>query len=263
MSAIDFKSEVLDKSMEIPVLVDFWAPWCGPCKILGPVIEQLAEEQKDKWKLVKINTEEMPDVAEEYKIRSIPNVKLFHQGEVIGEFVGALPKHSIENWLESYLPNEQKTLLEDILTRIGGETHEQAMSELDQFVTANPSFTLAKVALANQLIFANPEKAIQLVSSIKMGQKFFEAAEDIRTLSALMMFEKNGHAAGDALSKAKQAIIEQDYEKAIQQIIEATTLDKNYANDLPRRSGIALFRMWGANHELSKQYRWKFDMAMY
>ena len=78
-----------------------------------------------------------------------------------------------------------------------------------------------------------------------------------------MLLKTNGHAAGKALGKAKEAIQAEDYEQAILQIIEATTLDKNYADDLPRRSGIALFKMWGKDHELSKQYRWKFDMALY
>ena len=263
MSTLNFKEAVLDRSMETPVLVDFWAPWCGPCRILGPVIEQLADEQKDKWELVKVNTEEMPEIAEKYKIMSIPNVKLFYKGEIIGEFVGALPKRSIENWLEAYLPNAQKTQLEDILSRIGGEDHEAALRELDQFVEAYPDYSLAKVALDNQLIFTQPEKAQNLLREVKMGDKFHEAAEDIRTLANLMLFKPNGQPAGKALGKAQEAIKAKDYETAIQQIIEATTLDKSFENDLPRRSGIALFRMWGKDHDLSKRYRWKFDMALY
>jgi thioredoxin len=105
---MDFNKDVIEKSYEQPVVVDFWAPWCGPCRILGPTIEQLAEEQKDKWTLVKVNTEEEYDVAVQYRIQSIPNVKMFHEGEVIAEFAGALPRPQILAWLEEHLPNAEK-----------------------------------------------------------------------------------------------------------------------------------------------------------
>ena len=106
MAAIEFESAVLQRSREIPVVVDFWAPWCGPCRILGPVIEKLAAEAGNRWELVKLNTEEQPDIAREYGVRGIPNVKMFHGGEPIAEFVGALPEDEIRRWLDAYLPGE-------------------------------------------------------------------------------------------------------------------------------------------------------------
>ncbi len=103
---IDFQSDVIEASKTTPVLVDFWAEWCGPCVQLSPTLEKLAEEAGDSWTLLKVNTESQPELAAEYGIRSIPNVKLFVNGEISGEFVGALPEEDIKRWLESNIPDQ-------------------------------------------------------------------------------------------------------------------------------------------------------------
>ncbi|HMB89272.1 MAG TPA: thioredoxin [Rhodothermales bacterium] len=99
-----FQKEVLDKSHEKPVLVDFWAPWCGPCRILGPTLEKLVKESKGTWRLVKVNSDKHPGLSQRYGIRGIPAVKLFVDGEVRDEFVGALPEHAVRKWLDHALP---------------------------------------------------------------------------------------------------------------------------------------------------------------
>ena len=143
---IDFQSAVLDRSHEIPVVVDFWAPWCGPCRVLGPVIEAVAEEQSGLWELVKLNTEEQQDIAIEYSIRSIPNVKMFYKGEVVSEFLGALPKKSIEQWLTENLPNELKEDLTHLLSAI--DAGEKDLDHLKTFVADNPEIEAARIELA-------------------------------------------------------------------------------------------------------------------
>jgi len=100
---IDFKEKVIEKSKEIPVIVDFWAQWCQPCLILGPILEELEEESKNKFILAKINVDEAPETSKQYSIMSIPSVKMFKQGRPIAEFIGALPKEQVKEWLNKNL----------------------------------------------------------------------------------------------------------------------------------------------------------------
>lgn len=101
---VDFQKDVIEASETTPVLVDFWAEWCGPCHMLSPTLEKLAEEAGDKWILTKLNTEIQPDIAMKYNIRSIPNVKMFYKGVVSNEFIGALAESDVVSWLDEHLP---------------------------------------------------------------------------------------------------------------------------------------------------------------
>ncbi len=262
MTKDTFHQQVIEKSEKLPVLVDFWAPWCGPCRVLGPVIEGLAEEHQDRWALVKVNTEEAPDIAERYAIRSIPNVKLFHRGEVIGEFTGALGKVAIERWLDEHLPDPRKDELAQLLHALEAE-ETGAVAALAAFVDQNEDMAEARLALAQHLIWSQPANARELVAPIRLGQPLYDQAEDIRTIAELLAFEANGEAVGDQLAEANKALQQQDLEKGIQCIIDAVATDKTYHKDLPRRSAIALFRLLGDGHPLTKSYRWRFDMALY
>ena len=100
ISDSNFEKEVIEKSKKFPVVVDFWASWCGPCRFLGPTLEKVAEEYKGKFILAKLNVDENPKLSEKYEIYSIPAVKLFKKGKVVDEFVGAIPESKVKEWLD-------------------------------------------------------------------------------------------------------------------------------------------------------------------
>ena len=259
---IDFQADVLEKSHETPVVVDFWAPWCGPCRVLGPVIESVAEDQVGKWNLVKLNTEEQPEIAAQYQIRSIPNVKLFYRGEVIAEFLGALPKKAIEKWLADHLPNEKKADLAQLLEEMASGAKQ--IEDLKVFVDANAEIEGGRIELAKRIVFEDPLFAAQLVDDIKLGHESFQVVEAIRQLKAFVEMDLDtSKKAGQLLEAAKEKLKAMDRESAIQLIIDAVTIDKSFTNDLPRKVGISLFQLHDLKDPLVKNYRWKFDMAIY
>jgi putative thioredoxin len=262
--SLNFEQQVIQRSQDIPVVVDFWAPWCGPCRVLGPVIEQLAAEQAGRWELIKLNTEEEPELAQQYQIRGIPNVKLFYKGKVKAEFAGALPKRSIEQWLDEHIPDTRKKVLDELLAAIEADPSPAKVKELGEFVAQHPDYTEAAFELAKWLVYSEPEKAVALLQPIRMGGKWFDQAEDLRVLATFMQADFDPSSkVGEAMGKAQEAVRQGALETGIQQVIEAIQCDKSFMGDLPRKLGIAFFRIWGAQDPLTKNYRWRFDMALY
>ncbi len=263
MEINEFELQVIKQSNEMPVLVDFWAPWCGPCKVIGPVLEELSQEANGKWKLVKVNVDESQELSGKYGIRGIPNMKLFVDGEVVAEQTGALPKHEMQKWLESQIPDPRQLALSAITQRLkSGDT--AALEELKSFVTENKDLDEAKLILAEHSVIDDPQLANKLLNEIARKELFVDRLAAVNDLSELMTstFEKHG-GVSEKLANAQVSLKKGDMKDALENIIDSVVIDKYFNQDLPRRSGIALFNMLGQDHEITRSLRRKFDMSLY
>lgn len=270
---LDFQRDVIDASKASPVVVDFWAEWCAPCRMLGPVLEKLASEANGAWKLVKLNTEEHPQLALEFGIRSIPAVKMFHEGRVIAEFIGALPETQVRKWLDENLPSVSKKLLEKARTALAAGNKSQARELLEKLLKEDAKNVEAKILLAEILFTDDPAKAAQLVKDTPVEHPLFNRADAIAMLTRLIDgYEELNDAAKkstappsawDAYLKGIQKLQQQNYDAALQSWIESLSVNRQIDDDGPRRACVALFTWLGPEHEVTKKHHRAFTSALF
>lgn len=271
----DFGKDVIEASRNHPVVIDFWAPWCGPCRQLGPAIEKLANEAAGRWTLVKINTDQHPEIAGQFQIRGIPAVKMVYEGRVIGEFTGAQPEAAIRQWLDKHLPEafagkeaDWKESLEHAL--VGGD-RDGALRVLRE--VSKPDDTVL-VTMAMLHLPDAPDDADALLRATKTPEAHSVENEAIQTVRHLMVI-----VAGDAEPKpgalpdptdvernyrdGARNLLEQDFEQSLLHFLEVLQRDRAYDEDGARKACVAIFRMLGEPHPLTRKYRRIFSMSLY
>jgi putative thioredoxin len=264
----DFESEVIERSRTVPVLVDFWAEWCGPCKTLGPVLERLAERAGGRWALAKVDTDRNQELATRFGIRSIPNVKLFIDGAPVNEFTGALPEQAVVQWLNKALPDPLAGEVARAEAAIAAEKADEAGPILEAVLQKEPGHEHARVLLARTLLERDPDRALELVRGLEEDSKEFPMVDAIRTVAGLT--EKlagvdalPGSPAKQMYGEGLQALARFDHEQALQKFIAAIRADRYYDEDGARKACVAIFKMLGEDHEITRTYRREFSSALY
>ena len=265
----EFQTDVIEASRTVPVLVDFWAPWCGPCRVLGPALDRLAAENEGKWRLVKVNTDEHPELSRRYGIRGIPAVKLFADGEVVDEFTGALPEYAVKQWLEKALPSENKKRLARAERELEADNEGAARELLDKILEEEPGNPKARVLLARLLAFEDPSRAAELVEgSAFAGPGFVQIEGAVKTIARLYELSQDDADLPDGAGKKAyqegiDALRHRDFSRALERFIDVIRADRYYDDDGARKACVALFALLGNDHPAVKQYRRTFDMALY
>lgn len=266
----NFQKVVVEGSQTAPVLIDIWAPWCGPCKTLKPLLEKLAEEYQGKFILAKLNSDENQAMAQQFGVRSIPTVKVIYQGKLINEFTGALPESELRTFIDSIIPSPAAELRAQAETLRQQGQFDQALEMIEQALQVEPEnagFSLDKAAILLELQRldearaimetlplpeATSDKAKELMTRIELRQKTQGLAD---TSTLLKQIETDPSNLQARLDLANVYIAQHQYPEALEQCFAIIKQDREFQDDIGRRTVLDIFTLLGSGHELVRSYR--------
>ena len=271
-----FEREVIEASKSTPVVVDFWAPWCGPCRVLKPILEKLASEYDGKFKLAKVNSDENQEIAAAYGIRSIPDVMAFKDGKAVSHFLGAVPESQVRAFIDELIPtpSEIERVRAAELREAGNLAG--AVEALRKAIDLDPANDPARLDLAGLLIeLKRVDEAEAMLAAVQPNTDFDDR---IATLRAALAFARSAGSASEAELNAKLATNPADHEtrfalaglyagtkryrEALDELLEIVRRDRNWKDGQARKQILAIFNLAEKQPELVSEYRKKLASAL-
>ncbi len=275
----DFEQQVVAASHQHPVVIDFWAPWCAPCKVLKPILEKLANEYAGKFLLAKVNSDENPEIAARYAVRGIPAVEAMVDGEIVDEFTGALPESAVREWLDRIIPSPAEELRRAAQQQAAAGDLDGALQKLSEASALEPNNEWVRVATA-EILFAkgNADEAQRLLDSLKD----MDILKDVRVLqlkAQVRLAEMREEGESEAALAAAIAKNENDLEarfklanvliaanrtaEGMDQLLEIVRRDRSFRDDIGRKTLLDVFNLLGGQGELVAEYRRKLASSLH
>jgi len=265
-----FAEAVIEKSKQIPVVVDFWAAWCGPCQALMPVLSKLAEEYDGKFILAKVNSDEQQPLAAQFGVRSLPTVKFFVNGDVVDEFMGALPESDIRGFIDKYVARESDSLLLKALDVLEQGDVETSLQMMRDAAAADPeNYTIHKAYARVLIESGSPDDAkaviealpanIRLeddVKALEASLEFIHIAQahpDVQQLMNNIEADENDCESRYALSAHQ--LLHGNMQNALDQMLEIMKRDRSFNDDAGHKGLLRIFELLGNQGELVSHYR--------
>jgi putative thioredoxin len=270
-----FQRDVLEASREVPLLVDFWAPWCGPCRALGPMLERLEEDYAGRFRLVKINSDENPELSAEFGVRSIPTVVAFVDGRPVDSFVGVLPETQLRAFIERVAPDACEIERRKAQALAAAGDHAGALTALRAALTLRPASDEARLDLATLLLDApaldegpatEAAEVLERTGALAQQTPRYRALQtridSLRVaarLPAIEVLRQQVAERPDDLQAradlARQLIAQQQFEPALDELLEIVARDRTFADDYGRKTMLSVFELIADRPEVVGRYR--------